>query len=179
MKRLSAIDRAFYATKANAHPDLLREIVAAGLGLECVSMGEVRHALDSVAGLTPDDILFTPNFAPRDEYAAALELGVHLTIDGLHPLSEWPELFKGREVILRINPDRPRGHHAHVKTAGPKAKFGIARNHLPAAREAALAAGAKVIGLHAHAGSGVTEPEHWREIGRVLAAGAEGFEDDA
>ena len=172
---LASIDRAFYAMKANANPYVLKAIRAAGVGMECVSMGEVEHARE-VLDLAPGDILFTPNFAPREEYEAALRLGVHLTIDGLHPLTEWPELFDGAEIILRVNPDRPRGHHAHVKTAGPKAKFGIALEALPAAKAAAEAAGARVVGLHAHAGSGVTEPEHWREIGAILAEAAARFE---
>jgi diaminopimelate decarboxylase/aspartate kinase len=43
-------------------------------------------------------------------------------------------VFNGARVILRVNPDRPRGHHEHVKTAGPKAKFGIPISDLPAAK---------------------------------------------
>lgn len=176
VKALASVDKAFYAMKANGHADVLKAIRAAGLGIECVSMGEVSHARETLSDLAPADILFTPNFAPRDEYQAALELGVNLTIDGLHPLTEWPELFAGRDIILRVNPDRPRGHHAHVKTAGPKAKFGIPLDLLPAARAAAEAAGAKVVGLHAHAGSGVTETEHWREIGTILSEAAARFD---
>lgn len=173
---LGSVSRAFYAMKANNHPELLNTIHGAGLGLECVSMGEVAHARKHVNALKPDEILFTPNFAPREEYEAALRLGVNLTIDGLHPLTQWPELFKGADLILRVNPDRPKGHHEHVKTAGPKAKFGIALDMLPAARAAAEAAGARIVGLHAHAGSGVAEAEHWREIGTILAQAAERFD---
>lgn len=175
VKSLASVNRAFYAMKANENPDVLKAIRAEGLGMECVSLGELTHARETL-DLPPEDMLFTPNFAPREEYEAALKLGVNLTIDGMFPLTEWPELFKGADIILRVNPDRPRGHHAHVKTAGPKAKFGIPLDMLPAAKAAADAAGATVIGLHAHAGSGVTEAEHWREIGTILAEAARRFE---
>ncbi len=174
---LKSLDRAFYAMKANNHPGVLRTIREAGLGFECVSPGEIARLRDTFSDLEMDEVLFTPNFAHRSEYEAARALGVNLTIDGLHPLTEWPEVFKGARVILRVNPDRARGHHEHVKTAGPKAKFGIPLSALPAAREAAAKAGAIVVGLHAHAGSGVTEPGHWREIGAILAKAAEGFPD--
>ncbi len=167
--------RVFYAVKANNHPDVLRLIRREGLGFECVSMAEVEHALDACPDAAPADILFTPNFAPRSEYEAALARGVNLTIDGLHPLQRWPELFRDRPLLLRVNPDRPRGHHEHVKTAGPKAKFGIPRDHLAEARRLADAADARITGLHAHAGSGVTEADHWREMGRILAEAAEIF----
>jgi diaminopimelate decarboxylase/aspartate kinase len=174
---LKSLDRAFYAMKANNHADVLRTIRAAGLGFECVSPGEIARLRETFPDLDPDEVLFTPNFAHKSEYEAARALGVNLTIDGLHPLTEWPGVFDGAEVILRVNPDRARGHHEHVKTAGPKAKFGIPLSALSEARDAAAKAGARVVGLHAHAGSGVTEPGHWREIGAILAKAAEAFPD--
>ncbi|MEO1038391.1 MAG: bifunctional aspartate kinase/diaminopimelate decarboxylase [Pseudomonadota bacterium] len=173
---LNSVARGWYAMKANAHPDVLKTVREAGLGFECVSMGEVARVREAIPDMTAGDILFTPNFAPREEYAAALEAGVQLTVDGLHPLQAWPELFHGKDVILRINPDRPRGHHAHVQTAGPKAKFGVPLSALDEARALADAAGARIIGLHAHAGSGVTEPGHWRELGVILMEAASGFD---
>ncbi|WP_273145889.1 bifunctional aspartate kinase/diaminopimelate decarboxylase [Oceanicaulis alexandrii] len=174
---IKSVNRAFYAMKANPHPEVLKTIFEAGLGFECVSPGELMRLKDTFPGLDPKKVLFTPNFASRHEYAAAIELGTNLTIDGLHPLIHWPDMFRGAEIILRINPDRPRGHHQHVQTAGPKAKFGIPLDQLDAARDAAAKAGATVIGLHAHAGSGVVEANHWREIGAILARAAEGFDD--
>lgn len=169
---LSSVDAAWFAMKANPHGDVLRTVEASGIGFECVSMGEVARVRETLPDLPAHRILFTPNFAPRSEYEAALALGTHLTIDGLHPLREWPDLFAGREVMLRVNPDRPRGHHEHVRTAGPKAKFGIPLEQLGHAAELAKAAGARVKGLHAHAGSGITEAGHWREIGRILGEAA-------
>ncbi len=174
---LTSLSRAFYAMKANNHPEVLRTIRSAGLGFECVSPGEITRLTEVFEDLRPEEVLFTPNFAHRSEYEAAVQTGCWLTIDGLHPLTQWPDVFKGAKVILRVNPDRPRGHHDHVKTAGPKAKFGIPLGELAAAKVAADAAGATVIGLHAHAGSGVTESNHWREIGAILAKAAEIFPD--
>ena len=173
---LNSVNRAWYAMKANPHTELLKAVRAAGLGFECVSMGEVARVRETFPDIAPDEILFTPNFAPRAEYEAALALGTHITIDGLHPLKEWPDLFKGREIILRVNPDTPRGHHEHVRTAGPKAKFGIPREQIASARAFANAAGAIVKGLHAHAGSGITEAGHWQEVAGILAEAAKGFD---
>ena len=174
---IKSLERAFYAMKANNHPEVLATIRAAGLGFECVSPGEIARLREVFPDIDPREVLFTPNFAHRGEYEAARAFGCWLTIDGLHPLQHWPEVFSGADVILRVNPDRPRGHHEHVKTAGPKAKFGIPLADLGEARAAADAAGAKVVGLHAHAGSGVTEADHWREIGTILAAAAKDFPD--
>ena len=168
LKGLNSVSRVWYAMKANSHPRVLQTAVEEGLDLECVSLPELRLA-QSVPGITPKRILFTPNFAPRAEYQAALEAGVVLTLDGLYPLREWTDLFRGAEIILRFNPERPRGHHRHVETAGPRAKFGIPLSEADEAAELVKAAGATVVGLHAHAGSGVDDPTHWGELARVLA----------
>lgn len=174
---LQHLDRAFYAMKANGHPDILRTAVTAGMGIECVSVFEVEAAMKAAPELTPDRILFTPNFAARSEYQTALELGIHLTLDGLHPLRQWPELFDGASLTLRINPQRPEGHHKHVRTAGPEAKFGLHADELDAAIELAAAAGATITGLHVHSGSGISDPEHWRRVGIFLTETAQRLPD--
>jgi diaminopimelate decarboxylase/aspartate kinase len=174
---LSHIDRAWYAMKANGSPEILRIVTDAGMGIECVSLGEVRAALSSVDGLDVDRILFTPNFAPRSEYAEAVQLGVHLTLDGLHPLQAWPELFGGQDITLRVNPQRPEGHHKHVRTAGPEAKFGLHADELAEARDLASRAGARIIGLHVHSGSGISDPDHWKRVGLFLVETARSMPD--
>ncbi len=177
LKGLRHAGRCFYAMKANAHPDILKAVTMAGLGLECVSLEELDHAVRCVPGLAPEQLLFTPNFAPRREYEAALARGVHLTLDNLHPLQHWPELFRGAEILLRIDPEQSRGHHRHVQTAGAQAKFGIPLEDLELARGLAKRAGAHIIGLHAHAGSGIMDAGHWRELGLMMAALAKDFGD--
>ena len=174
---LKNLDRGWYAMKANNQPDVIRTAVEAGLGVECVSMAEVHAARAAVPGLGPDRILFTPNFASRVEYAEAIEMGVHLTLDGLHPLRHWSEIFAGAEITLRINPQRPEGHHKHVRTAGPEAKFGLHADELPEAIDLARTAGAIITGLHVHSGSGISDPEHWRRVGLFLTETARDLPD--
>jgi len=166
---LSAVDAVFYAMKANSNRDLLRIIDEEGANFECVSPGEIKRLQELLPKLAPRRILFTPNFAPRDEYAWALEQGVWVTLDNLHPLRYWPELFHEQEVFIRLDPGRGRGHHEHVKTAGVHSKFGIPLFELDELEALVAAAGARVVGLHAHTGSGILTPDNWRETGERLA----------
>src|SRR4029079_9901469 len=122
---LPCVERWFYAIKANAHPALLREIAAQGFRLQCVSPGELARAADVNMSL-----LFTPNFAAREEYAQAYERGALVTLDNLHPLEQWGDVFAGREVIVRLDLGVGRGHHDHVKTGGAQSKFGLALDEL-------------------------------------------------
>src|SRR5882672_7462249 len=175
--RLHSIDRVFYAIKANPHPQILRRVAAAGLALECVSQGEVERVLREVPDLALDRILFTPNFASRDEYDFALSAGVRLTLDNLHPLQYWPRLFQGREIIVRVDPGFGRGHHQHVRTAGLHSKFGVPTFELEEFARLARAAGARIVGLHAHNGSGIFSVSNWVETAELLAGLAGRFAD--
>jgi diaminopimelate decarboxylase/aspartate kinase len=169
VKRVQSVDRWAYAMKANWHPEILRRVHAAGLLLECVSQGEIEHAFKSLPGLSPQRVLFTPNFAPRPEYEYGLGLGVHVTLDNLYPLKKWPELFRGKEIFLRIDPGFGRGHHHHVRTAGIHSKFGVPIAEADELVAVVRSVGARVVGLHAHTGSGIFDVANWTETGLLLA----------
>lgn len=172
---LRSVGRVHYAMKANPHPAVLGAIRSTGIGMECVSRAEAEHALASLPGLEPADILFTPNFAPRDEYRWAIDTGLRVTLDNLHPLRHWAGLFQGREAFLRLDPGVGRGHHAHVRTGGAASKFGIPASDLDEAAELARAAGLRITGLHVHAGSGIGDAAHWAGVADFLLGVADRF----
>jgi len=165
---LEGVERVLYAVKANSHPDILRDFAELGLGFECVSQGECERVLTTVRGIDPGRLLFTPNFAPRSEYEWALASGVHLTLDNLHPLRHWSELFRGRDVLVRVDTNFGRGHHDHVRTAGVHSKFGIPLFELDELDRLVKVAGCRVTGLHAHTGSGVFDVKNWAQVGQLL-----------
>jgi diaminopimelate decarboxylase/aspartate kinase len=174
---LEAVDRVFYAVKANDNAQVLKRLRALGIRFECVSSGELAHVRSHCPDILGEDILFTPNFAPQAEYEEAFELGAFVTVDALHPLLAWPETFRDREILLRLDPGRGRGHHAYVRTAGAQSKFGIGPDEIATVADAAERAGARVIGLHAHAGSGIRSPEAWNQTAHFLMAAADRFPD--
>jgi len=168
---LTAVDRWFYAIKANAHPAILREIVNAGFGLECVSPGELARVREAVGGKV--DVLYTLNFARREDYAAGIAQGARITLDNLHPLAHWGAIFAGREIELRLDLGIGRGHHDKVKTGGAGSKFGLALDELPEFQRLAARHDVRLGGLHAHLGSGILDAAHWKEVYIQLASLAE------
>jgi bifunctional diaminopimelate decarboxylase / aspartate kinase len=114
-------------------------------------------------------VLFTPNFAARTEYETAFAKGVRVTLDNLYPLKKWPEVFRGREIFLRIDPGFGRGHHSHVRTGGVHSKFGVPLAEADELVALTRSVGVRVTGLHAHTGSGVFDVDNWTETGALLA----------
>ena len=166
---VEAVDRRYYAIKANSHPEILRAIAAEGFGLECVSQGEVAHVFEHLPEFDPARVLFTPSFAPVDEYRDAFARGVTVTVDNCELLQRWPDVFRGRDLWLRIDLGFGDGHHEKVTTGGKASKFGLAASRVEEFEALARALDVRITGLHAHLGSGVETREHWREMVDAMA----------
>ncbi len=170
------LERLFYSVKANPHPEVLDAFRRRGVGFQCGSPGElalVSEKFGDVAG----DVMFTAHAASEEDYRRAFELGAHVVIGSLQPLASWPSLFEGREIFLRIDPGRGASGRRFVASAGQQSKLGIAPRQLEEAERLVKAAGARVVGLHAHAGSGLRTNETWRDIARFLIPVAKRFGD--
>lgn len=168
LKQLQSVDRFFYAMKANANMDVLKTFRSQGLGFECVSIGEVEEVFELFPEINPQEVLFTPNFAPRDEYSRAFDYGINVTLDNIYPLQKWPEEFKNKTIFLRIDPGHGHGHHDHVKTGGVHSKFGIPRFEIPEVKSIVEDLDITVKGLHAHIGSGIKDPTQWKNTALIL-----------
>lgn len=171
LKTLAAVDRLHYAVKANTHPAILKAVAEEGFGFECVSPGELKAVIAAVPESAP--LLFTPNFAPREDYAWALTTRATVSLDSLYPLEHWGDTFRGREIVLRLDLGRGLGHHEKVRTGGSGSKFGLPVEQLDAFLRLADRHGVTVRGLHAHLGSGILDAGHWGEVYAQLASLAE------
>eukprot|EP01087_Luapelamoeba_hula_P005093 TRINITY_DN15180_c0_g1_i3.p1 TRINITY_DN15180_c0_g1~~TRINITY_DN15180_c0_g1_i3.p1 ORF type:complete len:356 (+),score=56.74 TRINITY_DN15180_c0_g1_i3:132-1199(+) len=160
---------------------VLQILYEAGIGFECVSLEELRH----VFGLFPDldkrpsditqsRVIYTPNFASHADHRTCLASfpGATLILDSIYPLERWHDLFAGhRELMLRVDPStaQRRGHHDHVKTTGKQCKFGISADELERIPTLVANIGARVVGLHAHVGSGILQPDTWPETAKYMS----------
>ncbi len=177
LKSLMAVDRVLYSMKANPHPAILATLAQAGLGVECVSIWEARHALASAPALTMGDLLLTTNFAGRAEFREALDMGLQVTVDNIYILEHWGPDLAGRNIFLRLDPGSGLGHHKMVRTAGSHAKFGIPLDEIERARRLAAAHDIRITGLHAHTGSGILHPDNWHRTLQTLGEAARELDD--
>ncbi|GGM71162.1 diaminopimelate decarboxylase [Halarchaeum rubridurum] len=150
-----------FAMKANAGGHVLRTLRDAGAGAECASAGELARALD--AGFDPADVHYTAvnppdadlDYARRvaDEHPAlTVTAGARDTVERLAERG-----FAGR-FCLRVHPGVGAGHSESVST-GKDAKFGVPADEAVDVLDRAAEHGFDVVGLHAHAGSGITNDQ--------------------
>jgi diaminopimelate decarboxylase/aspartate kinase len=177
LRGLGSVARVLYAMKANPHPQILRLLYAEGLDFDCVSRGEIERVLAAIPEVDRGRVLYTPNFASREEYQWVLAQGVRVTLDSLHCLEAWPEIFAQQEVFVRIDTGLGRGHHRHVRTAGTQSKFGVPLSELDALCELARRHRTRITGLHAHSGSGILDVSNWEQNALLLTELGQRFED--
>jgi len=176
LRALSSLSRVHYSMKSNSHPALLRTMREEGIEFECVARPEVARVLDLFPDLDPKRVLYTPNFASRDEYRWALERGVQVTVDNLYSLTEWGSLFRNHDLFVRVDTGVGVGHHHHVRTAGAHAKFGVPVSDLERIAQEVHKVDARVVGLQAHVGSGILDEMTWQRTARQLTGLTQRFE---
>ncbi len=151
--------RVIYAAKAYADLHLLGLAASSGLGVDCVSGGELTVAL--AAGVDPELITFHGNNKSCPEIELALATGVgNLVADGEDDLAFIGSIAAARgqraPVLLRLTPGISAHTHEYIRTGEIDSKFGIpiATGQALAATKAALAdPGVELLGYHAHIGS--------------------------
>jgi diaminopimelate decarboxylase len=145
--------RPFYAMKANSALAILDLVRGAGFGCDAVSPGEIYIARK--AGFTPDNIWFTCSNVSDDDLLAIGDARIVINVNSMSEIDRILLLDLPNPVALRINTDIGAGHHVDVVTAGGGVKFGIDLAEVESARMVVEDSGRRVVGLHAHIGSGI------------------------
>lgn len=143
----------FYAMKANSNLAILRLIQESGFGCDAVSPGEIHLALR--AGFAPRSIWFTCSNVSDEDLRAIPHPEITINVNAVAEIDRIIALNLPNPIALRVNPDVGAGHHADVVTAGDSVKFGIDVAEVETARMLVEDSGRRVVGLHAHIGSGV------------------------
>jgi diaminopimelate decarboxylase len=173
-----------YAAKANSNLTILRLLASLGAGVDVVSGGELRAALES--GFSADRIVFSGVGKTDDE----LRLGVASGVLAINAESERElerldaiagELHRTARVALRVNPDIDAKSHPYISTGLAHNKFGVPISRaLDIYRRSRALHHLRMVGVQAHIGSQILEAEPLAQMARELSAlalrlTAEGF----
>jgi diaminopimelate decarboxylase len=133
-----------------------------GSNIDAVSPGDINTAL--LVGFKPEKILYTGNNVTNKELEFALSSGVRINLDSISQLERLSKLpdSNGKEISFRVNPRVGAGHHNHCITGGDLSKFGIMEEEAVNAYQKAVDLGFKPVGIHAHIGSGILDPEPFK-----------------
>ncbi|MFC4425645.1 diaminopimelate decarboxylase [Deinococcus navajonensis] len=146
--------RVYYAMKANPNLHLLRRLLAAGVGFECVSSGEMARA--EHVGATGEHIIVNGPAKSAEEYRAGARLGATFVVDREEEVDLLPP---GSRALVRVNPALAVSTHDHLATGAAQSKFGVSLAQVPGVLGALRAAGHTALGLHVHIGSAIRDAD--------------------
>jgi diaminopimelate decarboxylase len=147
-----------YAMKANSTERILRVFQSEGTGVDVVSGGEIRCALQ--AGFEPKDVIFSGVGKTRAELELALGLGIkQINVESPQELRRIVEMARAAgkrpRVAFRLNPDVDAKTHPYISTGLRENKFGMGEHFVPELLEILRGAPGAVdpVGLTLHIGS--------------------------
>lgn len=157
-----------YAIKANANPRLLNLIREAGLGIDCVSGGELQRAIH--CGFDPKKIVFAGVGKTDEEIKLALRHNIFcLNVESREEIEIVQQLAEAQsktiDICLRINPNVGAHTHANITTGLAENKFGIDMQDMEGLiLEAQHMPNVRFRGLHFHIGSQILEMDDFQQL---------------
>ncbi|MBC5746695.1 diaminopimelate decarboxylase [Dysosmobacter sp. NSJ-60] len=165
--------REYFAVKATPTPAILKLLKEEGCGCDCSSLAELIMA--ERCGITGEDIMFSSNETPPEEFQLADKLGAIMNLDDF-TLIEDLERATGKipeKVCCRYNPGgvfalgETREGFQVMDNPGD-AKYGMTRAQISEAYRVLAAKGAREFGLHSFLASNTLSNEYYPVLARML-----------
>ncbi|MDX1828080.1 MAG: diaminopimelate decarboxylase [Lutibacter sp.] len=162
-----------YAVKANSNISILKYFKTLNAGIDTVSIQEVQLGL--AAGISPEDIIYTPNGVSLQEIEKVAELGVQINIDNLSILEQFGHHYPKIPVCLRINPHIMAGGNRNISVGHIDSKFGISIHQVPLIKRIVENTGMHINGIHMHTGSDILDIDVFLAATEILFNTAKEF----
>ena len=165
--------REYFAVKAAPTPALLKLLHEEGCGCDCSSMTELM--ISERCGITGENIMFSSNDTPAEEFQMADRLGAIINLDDL-TLVDYLERSIGHvpeKICCRYNPGgvftlgETREGFQVMDNPGD-AKYGMTRAQISEAYRVLAAKGAREFGLHSFLASNTLSNEYYPVLARML-----------
>jgi len=156
----------YFAVKACPNPYLMKILKAEGFGADCSSGPELELAasVDSIG----ENIMFTSNDTPAEEFIQAKNLGAIINLDDISHI-EFLEKCAGLPelVCCRYNPGSLK--EGNLIIGHPEeAKYGFTREQLFEGYRMLKAKGVKRFGIHTMVASNELDPSYFVETAELL-----------
>lgn len=157
-----------YAIKANANDRILSIINSFGLGVDCVSGGEIEAAM--AAGFAAEKIVYAG--VGKSDWEIELALDANIQCFNVESIAELEVINtiaqaknKTAKVALRVNPEVDAKTHHYITTGLKENKFGVSMELLDKVLDRATSLpNIELIGLHFHVGSQITDLSVFNDV---------------
>ena len=162
--------RQYFAVKATPNPALIQIMREYGCGVDCSSLTELMLA--EAMGISGEDIMFSSNDTPLDEFAHAHRLGAIVNLDDITHIDSFAEAIGGEALpdtmSLRFNPGGDFSFANGIFGRPEDAKFGLMEPQMLEAARRLASMGVRNVGIHALLASNTLTNEYYPALARRL-----------
>ena len=165
--------REFFAVKATPNPQILKILKEEGCGTDCSSLTELM--MSDRCGFAGDQIMFSSNDTPAEEFALAAKLGATITLDDISHIDFLKDTigYIPKRISCRFNPggtftlgESEEGFQ--VMDNPGQAKYGMTRPQMTQAFRRLKELGAEEFGIHAFLASNTLSNEYYPALAAIL-----------
>lgn len=159
--------REYFAVKATPNPAILKLFKEEKCGLDCSSLTELMLA--EALGFRSDEIMFSSNATPNEDYELAHKLGGIINLDDISDIDVLDKLVGIPETICcRFNPGGAFEINNAIMDTPGEAKYGFTRAQLTEGISRLMKMGAKNFGIHAFLASNTVSMEYYPILAELL-----------
>lgn len=165
--------REFFAVKATPNPQILKILKEEGCGVDCSSLTELM--MSDRCGFAGDEIMFSSNDTPAEEFALAAKLGATINLDDISHIDFLKDTigYIPKKISCRYNPggtftlgESEEGFQ--VMDNPGQAKYGMTRPQMTQAFRRLKELGAEEFGIHAFLASNTLSNEYYPALAAIL-----------
>ncbi|BCJ92930.1 diaminopimelate decarboxylase [Anaerocolumna cellulosilytica] len=159
--------REYFAVKATPNPYLLKILKEEGCGVDCSSLTELM--LSEALDFKGEDIMFSSNATPPEEFKKAAELNAIINLDDythidfLNGITGIPET-----ICCRYNPGGVFTISNGIMDNPGDAKYGFTKAQMVEGYKKLMNLGAKQFGIHSFLASNTVTNEYYPILAKIL-----------
>ena len=157
----------FFAVKATPNPTILRILKEEGCGTDCSSLTELM--MSDKLGFTGDEIMFSSNDTPAEEFVLAKKLGATINLDDFTHI-DFLEKTAGipEKICCRYNPGGTFSISTTIMDNPGDAMYGMTKDQIIEAYRILKGKGVKRFGMHAFLASNTVTNDYYPVLARTL-----------
>lgn len=157
----------YFAVKATPNPTILKILKEEGCGVDCSSLTELM--MSDKVGFNGDDIMFSSNVTPKEDFKLASELNSIINLDDITHIDFLEEVAGIPETIsCRYNPGNNFKSDNDIMDNPADAKYGLTYKQLVEGFNKLQNKGAKDFGIHAFLASNTVANEYYPALAKIL-----------
>jgi len=156
--------REYFAVKANPNPYLINILRRYGCGCDCSSMTELMLAKE--LGFKGEEIMFSSNATPAEEYRYAAEIGAMINLDDFTHVQFLEESigYIPKTICCRYNPGGVYEMSNGIMDNPGDAKYGMTEAQMTEAFRIMKEKGTEKFGIHAFLASNTVTNEYYPKL---------------